>query len=118
MSFQYNYLLSINPKQRINSYNGFFKLMGHQKATSLNNSEIIRASEIGQYHYCPVAWYLQKCGYKPNSPNLEVGKKKHEELGNTIDHVNANIRRYRGLAILGYLSLIAGVLIFLFEVVL
>ncbi|UCH71684.1 MAG: hypothetical protein JSW62_04610 [Thermoplasmatales archaeon] len=92
--------------------------MGNQKSTRLNNSQIIRASEIGQYHYCSVAWYLQKCGYEPKSPKLEIGRKKHEKLGITIDHVNANIKRYRALAILGYLFLTAGVLIFLFEVVL
>jgi len=92
--------------------------MGHLKSTRLNNSEIIRASEIGQYHYCPVSWYLQKCGYKPRSIDLEIGKKKHEELGITIDDINVNIRKYRALEILGYLFLIGGVLIFLFEVVL
>jgi len=92
--------------------------MGHLKSTRLNNSEIIRASEIGQYHYCPVSWYLQKCGYRPKSQNLEIGKKKHEELGITIDNMNVNIRKYRTLEILGYMFLLVGVLIFLFEVVL
>ena len=92
--------------------------MGNSKSTRITNSEIIRASEIGQYHYCPVSWYLQKCGYKPKSPNLEIGKKKHEEFGITIDRVNINIRSYRALAILGYLFLTIGILIFLFEVVL
>ena len=92
--------------------------MGHNKSTRLNNSDIIRASEIGQYHYCPVSWYLQRCGYRPKSQYLEIGKKKHEELGTKIDNMNVNIRRYRVLEILGYLFLIVGVLIFLFEVVL
>lgn len=91
--------------------------MGHSKSTHLNNSEIIRASEIGQYHYCPVSWYLQKCGYQPISHNLEKGKKKHEELGITIDKINVSIRKYRTLELLGYLFLIVGVLIFLFEVI-
>ena len=92
--------------------------MGHLKSNRLNNSDIIRASEIGQYHYCPVSWYLQKCGYKPKSQYLEIGKKKHEELGIRIDNLNVNIRKYRTLEILGYLFLIVGVLIFLFEVIL
>lgn len=92
--------------------------MGNLKSTRLNNSEIIRASEIGQYHYCSVSWYLQKCGYKPKSLNLEIGKKKHEEFGITIDRVNINIRRNRALAILGYLFFTVGILIFIFEVVL
>ncbi len=92
--------------------------MGHSKLNCLNNSEIIRASEIGQYHYCPVSWYLQKCGYKPKSYNLEIGKKKHTELGITIDNINVNIRKYRAFEILGYLFLLVGLLIFLIEVVL
>ena len=92
--------------------------MGHLKSNRLNNSDIIRASEIGQYHYCPVSWYLQKCGYKPKSQYLEIGKKKHEELGIRIDNLNVNIRKYKTFEILGYLFLIVGVLIFLFEVIL
>lgn len=92
--------------------------MGQIKPTQIKNSEIISASEIGQYHYCPVSWYLQKCGYEPRSAKLEIGKKKHEELGYTIDSVNVKIRKNRIIAILGYLCLIAGVLIFLYEVVL
>ena len=91
--------------------------MRHSKSTRINNSEIIRASEIGQYHYCPVSWYLQKCGYKPKSHNLEIGKKKHEELGIKIDNINVRIKKYRALEILGYLFLMVGVLIFLFGVV-
>ncbi len=92
--------------------------MGNSKSTRLNNSEIIRASEIGQYYYCPVSWYLQKCGYKPKSHNLEIGTKKHEELGSTIDNINVDIKKYGVFEILGYLFLLLGFLIFLFEVVL
>jgi len=92
--------------------------MGNSKSTRLNNSEIIRASEIGQYYYCPVSWYLQKCGYKPKSHNLEIGTKKHVELGITIDNINVNNRKYRAFEILGYLFLLVGLLIFLCEVVL
>ena len=91
--------------------------MGHKKSTLINNPEIIRASEIGQYHYCPVSWYLQKCGYEPKSPYLETGKKKHKELGFTIDYVNVKNNRSRKYAILGYLCLLVGILIFLFEVI-
>ena len=92
--------------------------MGNSKSTRLKNSEIIRASEIGQYYYCPVSWYLQKCGYKPKSHNLEIGTKKHEELGITIDNINVDIKKYRAFEILGYLFLLLGFLIFLFEVIL
>jgi len=89
-----------------------------KKQTSFKDTDIISASEIGQYHYCSVAWYLQKCGYKPKSPMLDIGAKKHIELGRIVDHTQANMRRSRAFAIAGYLLLIFGVLIFLFGVIL
>ena len=92
--------------------------MGHPKLTHLKGSDIIRASEIGQYHYCSVAWYLQKCGYEPKSHYLDIGTKKHEELGFAIDQVNTNIKKSRVFAYLGYLLLIVGILIFIAEVIL
>lgn len=92
--------------------------MAITKQTGFKNTDIINASEIGQYHYCSIAWYLQKCGYEPKSPMLDIGTKKHVELGRIVDHTQANIKRYRVIAIAGYLMLIIGVLIFLFEVIL
>ena len=84
---------------------------------SIKETDIIRASEIGQYHYCSKAWYLQKCGYKPESAKLDVGAKKHVELGKIMDHTQANIKKSRVLAIVGYLILIVGLLILLFGVI-
>jgi len=92
--------------------------MGSTKQTSFKDTDIISASEIGQYHYCSIAWYLQKCGYEPKSPMLDIGAKKHVELGRIMDHTQTNIRRSRAFAIAGYLLLILGVLILLFGVIL
>ena len=92
--------------------------MGITKQTSFKDTDIISASEIGQYHYCSIAWYLQKCGYEPKSPMLDIGTKKHVELGRIMDHTQTNIRRSRAFAIAGYLLLILGVLILLFGVIL
>ena len=92
--------------------------MGITKQTSFKDTDIISASEIGQYHYCSIAWYLQKCGYEPKSPMLDVGAKKHVELGRIMDHTQTNIRRSRAFAIAGYLLFILGVLILLFGVIL
>jgi hypothetical protein len=92
--------------------------MSIKKQTYFKDTDIISASEIGQYHYCSVAWYLQKCGYEPKSPMLDVGIKKHLELGKVIDYTQANIRKTRAISIIGYLLLIIGVMIFLFEVIL
>jgi len=44
----------------------------------------IRSSEIGQHEYCSIAWYLQRCGFKPDSKLLDKGSKVHVELGNKI----------------------------------
>jgi hypothetical protein len=48
---------------------------------------ILKASEIGQFIYCPVAWYLQRQGYKVESPVLDRGLEKHVDLGEQIDTV-------------------------------
>ena len=92
--------------------------MGITKQTSFKDTDIISASEIGQYHYCSIAWYLQKCGYEPKSPMLDIGAKKHVELGRIMDHTQTNIRRSRAFAVAGYLLLIFGILILLFGVIL
>jgi len=92
--------------------------MGHTKQTLIKTTDIISASEIGQYHYCSIAWYRQKCGYEPKSPLLDIGIKKHVELGKVIDYTQTNIRKSKLFAIVGYLLLIATVLIIIFEVIL
>lgn len=92
--------------------------MGIKKQTYFKDTDVISASEIGQYHYCSIAWYLQKCGYKPKSPMLDIGIKKHLELGKVMDYTQINTRKTRAIAFIGYLLLIIGVLIFLFEVIL
>ena len=88
------------------------------KRIFFRSTDIIRASEIGQYHYCSIAWYLQKCGYEPKSPMLDIGTKKHLELGKIMDNTHANIRKSRVIGIIGYLLLIIGFLILLFGVIL
>ena len=92
--------------------------MSIKKQTYFKDTDIISASEIGQYHYCSVAWYLQKCGYEPKSPMLDIGIKKHLELGKVIDYTQANIRKTRAISIIGYLLIIIVVMNFLFEVIL
>lgn len=78
---------------------------------------IISASEIGQYQYCSIAWYLQKCGYKPKSQSLEVGLQKHKRLGETIDKVNKNLIKSKVIALFGYIILFFSLLILIFEVI-
>jgi len=78
---------------------------------------IISASEIGQYHFCSIAWYLQKCGYKPKSQSLELGLEQHKKIGETIDYVNKKMIKSKIIALLGYIILFFSLLILIFEVI-
>jgi hypothetical protein len=90
--------------------------MGHTRQTTFKNTDVISASEIGQYHYCSMAWYLHKCGYEPISPSLDDGAKKHIELGEAIDYTKSSIKKSRVLALIGYLLLTIVILFVIFEV--
>ena len=92
--------------------------MKHIKNKCFKDSDVIRASEIGQFYYCPVSWYLQKCGYSPKSQMLEIGIKKHEDLGKIIEFTQKRNKKSKLLALTGYLILFFGLLIFFFEVIL
>ena len=88
------------------------------KQTQFRESDVISASEIGQYHYCPVAWYLQKCGYEPISPLLEIGKKKHVKHGDIIDRLQVSEKKSKVIAAVGYMLLIVVASIIIIEVIL
>lgn len=60
----------------------------HKKKTM-----ILSASEIGQYSYCALSWYLQRLGYHPDSAALYKGKKMHYELGNTLDTIQKETKK-------------------------
>ena len=81
-------------------------------------SDVISASEIGQYCYCSISWYLQKCGYKPESPQLAEGARMHSVLGDNIDLMQKNVKLSRCLAIFGFILLFIAFLFFLVGVVL
>ena len=82
------------------------------------SSDILTASEIGQYFFCPVAWYLQKKGFKPESFYLKKGKQKHDKIGKIMDNIAINERRSTYLAKIGYLIMIIVFIIILYEVLL
>jgi hypothetical protein len=91
-------------------------MMGKPKV--LKKTDVLSASEIGQYHYCSCAWMLQRCGYEPESPYLEAGKQIHVALGDTIDGFETKIHYARWYAILGFLVLCVAVFLFFIEVIL
>lgn len=79
---------------------------------------MLNASEIGQFRYCSVSWFLQRCGFKPESKSLELGEKKHFMLGETIDRVEESKNKISQLRTVAYILLFLGFLFFFFEVVL
>jgi hypothetical protein len=88
------------------------------KRSLLKKTDVLSASEIGQYIYCSCAWQLQRCGYEPESPFLESGKQVHVALGNTIDGFEAKIRYSRWYALRGFVVLCAAFLLVIFGVIL
>jgi len=90
--------------------------MVRKRQAQLNRNKVLRASEIGQYMYCSIAWYLQRCGYQPDSPLLDVGKKIHVNLGNTIDDIQDEMKNSRRYALLGCLFLIVAIIGILYGV--
>jgi len=83
----------------------------------VHTNDIISASEVGQYTYCSIAWYLQRCGYEPEpSASLEHGLKVHKELGKTLESVQKESCIARRYAMIGYLLLILAIIIVLLEV--
>jgi hypothetical protein len=91
-------------------------MMGQKKIQL--SKKVISASEIGQYNYCSVAWFLQRCGCEPSSKYLDAGVKAHIELGTILDYTKQNTTKSKILSYIGYILLIIGLLFFLFEVVL
>jgi len=81
------------------------------------NSNVISASEIGQYEYCSVGWFLQKKGYKPDSPHLEKGLEKHRELGKIIQKTEKIHRKSNIFAKIGYILFVIAISIIVFEVI-
>jgi len=88
-----------------------------QKSTKISKNSVISASEIGQFQYCSVSWYLQKKGYKPDSDFIDKGLKKHQDLGRIIDKTNINVKKSNYLALAGYILLILAIIILFFEVI-
>jgi len=76
-----------------------------------NNSDVITASEIAQYAYCPISWYLKRSGCKPNTPGMVVGLKKHAKVGEEISLVHRKEMASRHFGWLGFLAFIVALLV-------
>jgi hypothetical protein len=88
------------------------------KTKGMNKTDVLSASEIGQYQYCSCAWILQRCGYEPESPALNEGKRFHVTLGETLDGFQRKNRLARWIALSGLLLVFLAVFLFFIEVIL
>lgn len=86
--------------------------------SNLKRTDILTSSEIGQYHFCSMAWYLQRQGYQPDSPMLDLGKDKHISLGNAMDKMQRSTQLSKALSTIGYILLVGVILILLLGVIL
>ena len=80
-----------------------YKLSPSNLKTPKKRNSVLRASEIGQFHYCSISWYLRRCGHQPKSPMLKVGETKHKKLGQTIYYLQ---RKESHSKILNYIAYI------------
>lgn len=80
--------------------------LGWIKMRKGTKRDIIAASEISQYVYCPIAWYLERCGSTPESPSLKRGTNEHIKAGKRLSQVQSQERSLRIVRILEYLMLI------------
>jgi hypothetical protein len=92
--------------------------MEKKEKRKFNESSIISASEINQFCYCSIAWYLKKCGYEPKSKILDDGIKKHIRYGDSIDHVQSKMKKSLILELIGYLLLSIIIILIIFKVIL
>ena len=59
---------------------------------SRDEEKPISASEISQYVYCPVSWYLKRSGVQPQSPGLQRGIAEHRKAGHRLAHLEKRER--------------------------
>ncbi len=76
-----------------------------------NGYKAISASEISQYVYCPVSWYLKRSGVQPQSFGLKRGIDAHEKAGSRLILLERRERAAGMFRLLGYFSAIAAILL-------
>lgn len=91
-----------NKSQRF-SVSLFMKEEGHKL--------ILKASEISQYIYCPVAWQLQRQGYKGESLALDRGIEEHFDLGERIDTVTGKEKKSQVMLFIGLSLIVISIMI-------
>ena len=111
----YLIILSLNHSKifYINSGND-----GHSRMSRKTKAYYIKSSELSEYIFCSVAWYLQRQGYKPDKRIFEDGYNKHIKVGEAIDRIYRNRKISISLEIMGGILIITAAILFLLEGVL
>ena len=55
-----------------------------QSRTQLMPKQIISASEMERYGYCPLSWYLDLKGIEAEGDEVNTGVEKHKEIGKSL----------------------------------
>lgn len=76
-----------------------------------SGKHVISASEIGQYHYCSISWFLRRSGCIPHSSRLTEGKEKHVQLGETIATIQNNTKKISFFTKVTYVLLFLGLIL-------
>lgn len=88
--------------------------MAHR--TFLDKKLSIRASEIGQYYFCSMAWYLQRRGIKPESPHILNGLEKHDAIDISLNKIEKREKQFRFLRWMAILIFFFALVVFILEV--
>jgi len=76
-----------------------------------NSSKPISASEISQYVYCPVSWYLKRSGADPQSGSLNRGIDEHKRAGGRLVLIERRERAAGVFRLLGYFATAIAILL-------
>ena len=74
---------------------------------------VLTASEIGNFEFCPVAWYLQRCGAARDPASvrdLEHGAREHRRIAIHAGRAKT-LQRVQGLLLVAIIAIVAAVLV-------
>jgi len=74
---------------------------------------VLKASEVGQFAYCSVAWHLERQGCKPELSALGKGLEEQVELGAKIESLSKAERTSKQLSYVGYALVLVAVIAFI-----
>jgi hypothetical protein len=74
---------------------------------------VLNASEVANFEFCPVAWYLQRCGAARDSTSvrkMEDGAREHRRIATHATRART-LQRAQRLLVLVIIALFAAVLL-------